>query len=104
MNITYSTRQHRLYTAKGFDLKRYTELVEDANQLRSEIKAVASEYDVDWDEREELKKAGIGEGKQEVIKEELKEERKKHKNKEEQEDDDDGDNDGKKSGDKKKDD
>lgn len=50
LNLTISRRQNKLYQARGFDLHRWENLIEEANSLRKEIKAVASEYDVDWDE------------------------------------------------------
>ncbi|MCJ1476596.1 hypothetical protein MMC13_005262 [Lambiella insularis] len=50
LNLTISRRQTKLYQAKGFDLHRWGALVEEGNALRNEIKAIASEYDVDWDE------------------------------------------------------
>lgn len=50
LNFTISRRQNKLYQAKGLDLHRWENLVEEANALRKEIKAVASEYDVEWDE------------------------------------------------------
>lgn len=50
MNLTVSRRQNKLYQARGFDLQRWESLTDEANTLRKEIKAVAREYDVDWDE------------------------------------------------------
>lgn len=50
LNLTISRRQTKLYQAKGFDLQRWESLIEEGNSLRNEIKAVAKEYDVDWDE------------------------------------------------------
>ena len=50
LNLTISRRQTKLYQAKGFDLHKWKALVEEGNALRQEIKAVASEYDVEWDE------------------------------------------------------
>ncbi|KAH0845607.1 hypothetical protein AYO21_05532 [Fonsecaea monophora] len=50
MNLTISRRQSRLYELKGFDPQKWEALIEEANALRREIKAVASEYDVEWDE------------------------------------------------------
>lgn len=50
MNLTVSRRQNKLYQARGFDLHRWESLTDEANALRKEIKAVAREYDVDWDE------------------------------------------------------
>lgn len=54
MNVTVSRRQNALYEAKGFDMQRWEQLVHEANALRREIKTVASEYDVDWDEMKDL--------------------------------------------------
>lgn len=50
MNITISRRQSKLYEAKGFNVDRWDSLVEEGNAIRKEIKAVAAEYDVEWDE------------------------------------------------------
>ena len=54
LNLTISRRQHKLYEAKGFDLPHWEMLLEEANALRKEIKAVASEYDVEWREAKEV--------------------------------------------------
>ena len=51
MNLTVSKRQSKLYQVRGFDLGRWESLVEEGNALRKEIKNVAKEYDVDWDEK-----------------------------------------------------
>ena len=50
LNLTISRRQTKLYHTRGFDLQKWEALVEEGNALRKEIKAVASEYDVEWDE------------------------------------------------------
>jgi len=50
LNLNISRRQTKLYQAKGFDVHRWEALVEEGNAVRKEIKAIASEYDVDWDE------------------------------------------------------
>lgn len=50
LNLTISRRQTKLYQSKGFDLQKWEALVEEGNTLRKEIKAIAREYDVDWDE------------------------------------------------------
>jgi calcium uniporter protein, mitochondrial len=50
LNITVSSRQNKLYQAKGFNIQEWETLLEDANAMRREIKAVAHEYDVEWDE------------------------------------------------------
>lgn len=54
MNITVSRRQNALYEEKGFDLERWEQLVQEANALRREIKVIAIEYDVDWDEAKDV--------------------------------------------------
>ncbi|KAI4166632.1 MAG: hypothetical protein LQ343_007887 [Gyalolechia ehrenbergii] len=55
LNLTISRRQTKLYNLRGFDLPRWEGLIEEANALRKEIKQVASEYDVEWDERSDEK-------------------------------------------------
>lgn len=55
MNITISRRQSKLYEQRGFDLQKWEALIEEGNAFRKEIKAVASEYDVDWDEQADEK-------------------------------------------------
>lgn len=65
-------------------------MIEEANALRKEIKAIASEYDVDWDET-------VDEQDQ-VVTKSLKEERDKKKangGSKDKEKDDDGDDGGK---------
>ncbi|KLU86883.1 hypothetical protein MAPG_05890 [Magnaporthiopsis poae ATCC 64411] len=54
MNVTVSRRRTALYEARGFDVARWEQLVREANALRAEIKQVAQEYDVDWDEAADL--------------------------------------------------
>jgi hypothetical protein len=82
-----SRRQNALYQQKGFDLQKWEALIEEANALRREIKQVANEYDVEWDERQD-------EGSEEVHYA-LKEERDKRKKKNKGDDEDDGDSKGK---------
>ncbi|KAL9121489.1 MAG: hypothetical protein Q9187_001955 [Circinaria calcarea] len=53
--VGWCRRQTKLYAAKGFDLAKWEALIEEGNVLRKEIKAVASEYDVDWDEKADEK-------------------------------------------------
>ena len=50
LNLTISRRQTKLYQVKGFDIQRWESLIEEGNALRKEIKTIAQEYDVDWDE------------------------------------------------------
>lgn len=40
-----------LYEKHSFDVGKWEALIEEANALRREIKAVADEYDVEWDEK-----------------------------------------------------
>ncbi|KAM6516293.1 hypothetical protein FALCPG4_014482 [Fusarium falciforme] len=54
MRVTVSKRQTALYQERGFNQQKWEQLVHEANTLRNEIKVVASEYDVDWDENKDL--------------------------------------------------
>jgi hypothetical protein len=82
MNFTVNRRQQKLYAQHNFDLRKWESLIEDGNSLRREIKAVANEYDVEWDE--------LKEEKDEKVVEALKKERKKkEKTKKADKDDDD---------------
>jgi hypothetical protein len=72
MNLTISRRQSKLYEAKGFDVRKWEDLIDEGNTLRKEIKAVAQEYDVEWDER--------ADEKSEKVMEALREDREKKKN------------------------
>lgn len=80
MNFTISRRQQKLYQQHNFDLRKWEMLIDDGNSLRREIKAVANEYDVEWDE--------LQEEKDEKVAEALKKERKKQKKGEEAKDED----------------
>ena len=53
MNFTVSKRQSTLYEKRGFDLPTWECLVEEGNRLRREIKMVADEYDVEWNEKKD---------------------------------------------------
>ena len=81
MNLTVSRRQQRLYDSRGFNLDKYNSLVADGNSLRKEIMAVASEYDVEWDEKRDAQ--------DEKVVEALKEHRDAKKKKKKDDDDDD---------------
>ena len=59
MNLTISRRRAKLYESKGFDLGRWEGLIEEANAYRAEIKGIAKEYDVDWDELEDERDEGV---------------------------------------------
>ncbi|KAH9908191.1 siderophore biosynthesis protein [Xylariomycetidae sp. FL2044] len=54
LKITVSRRQNALYQARGLDIQKWEALVADANALRREVRIVAEEYDVDWDETRDL--------------------------------------------------
>jgi calcium uniporter protein, mitochondrial len=85
MNFTISRRQSKLYAARGFDLEKWQSLIEDGNALRKEIKAVANEYDVEWDERED---EFIDDKVTEALRKEREKGKKKGKDGEGEEDDD----------------
>lgn len=97
MNFTVSRRQSHFYEQKGFNLSLWEGLVEEGNRLRREIKMVADEYDVEWDERQDEK--------DEKVSKALRQERKKRnggkeegEEEEEEDDDDDEDEDKEKKG------
>lgn len=85
LNLTISRRQSKLYEARGFNLSRWEGLIEDGNAIRKEIKAVAAEYDVEWDER--------ADEQDEAVTKALRKERKNGKNESPKKDADDDDDD-----------
>ncbi|GAP92241.1 putative amino acid permease protein [Rosellinia necatrix] len=54
LKITVSRRQNVLYQARGFEPQKWEALTHDANEVRREIRIIAEEYDVDWDEMKDL--------------------------------------------------
>jgi hypothetical protein len=78
LHMTVSHRQTQLYTARGFDAQKWQNLIDDANALRKEIKIIANEYDVEWDETKD--------SVSETVHQALREERKKQKSKDDQDD------------------
>jgi hypothetical protein len=81
MNFTISRRQSKLYASHNFDLRKWESLIEEGNSLRKEIKAVANEYDVEWDEMEDEK--------DETVAEALRKERKRQRSEKEDDESDD---------------
>ncbi len=53
LNLTISRRQAKLYQERKFDPEKWQALVDEANALRREVKVIADEYDVDWDEKQD---------------------------------------------------
>jgi len=47
---TTSNRQQKLYSLRGFNIEHYQDLIEDAKALRKDIKRVAWDYDLTWDQ------------------------------------------------------
>lgn len=68
LNLTISRRQTKLYQKKGFDIQKWDTLIEEANGYRKEIKQIANEYDVDWDETEDEKDERVTEAMRRVRK------------------------------------
>jgi len=79
MNFTISRRQQKLYQQHNFDLRKWEVLIEDGNALRKEIKAIANEYDVEWDEMKEEKDEKVAEA--------LRKDRKRKEGKKDKDDD-----------------
>ncbi|KAI9035514.1 uncharacterized protein KD926_003411 [Aspergillus affinis] len=82
LDFTINARQKKLYQAKGVDLNMWESLIDEGNTLRKEIKLIAAEYDVYWDEKKDEQ--------DERVTEALKKER-THKNGSKRKDDLDGD-------------
>lgn len=81
LHLTVSHRQSQLYASRGFDAQKWQNLIDEANSLRKEIKTIANEYDVEWDEtKDEVS---------ETVHQALREERQKQKSKEDKEDEED---------------
>lgn len=80
LHLTVSHRQSQLYAARGFDAQKWQNLIDDANALRKEIKLIANEYDVDWDETKD--------SVSETVHKALRDERKKQKRKIDSEEED----------------
>lgn len=66
LNLTISRRQTKLYQQKGFEIQRWDNLIDEANGYRKEIKQIASEYDVDWDETQDEKDEKVTEAMRKV--------------------------------------
>ena len=64
--MTISRKQAKLYQEKGFDSGRWDQLIEEANAYRKEIKQIAAEYDVDWDEKADEKDEKVTEAMRKV--------------------------------------
>lgn len=85
LNLTISRRQTKLYQQKGFDIQKWDSLIEEANGYRKEIKQIASEYDVDWDETQDEKDERVTEAMRKV-RSDKKSERKEKGGKEDEDD------------------
>lgn len=85
LNLTITRKQAKLYQQKGFDLQKWDSLIEEANAYRREIKQIANEYDVEWDEKADEKHEHVAE----AMKQGRKDKKSQRKNKEEKEEEDD---------------
>ncbi|MCO5549518.1 hypothetical protein L7F22_002990 [Adiantum nelumboides] len=47
---TTTRRQQRLYIEKGLNMDRYEELIDECKELRKQIRKVAEDYDLEWDQ------------------------------------------------------
>ncbi len=85
LNLTISRRQTKLYQQKGFNIQKWDSLIEEANGYRKEIKQIASEYDVDWDETQDEEDERVTEAMRKV-RSDKRSERKEKEGKEDDED------------------
>ncbi|KNG82666.1 hypothetical protein ANOM_010121 [Aspergillus nomiae NRRL 13137] len=53
LDFTINARQKKLYEREGVDLHEWESLIDEGNLLRKEIKTIAAEYDVVWDEKKD---------------------------------------------------
>ncbi|KAF5856077.1 hypothetical protein ETB97_007955 [Aspergillus alliaceus] len=53
LDFTINARQKKLYQTKGVDLQEWESLIDEGNLLRKEIKTIAAEYNVVWDEKKD---------------------------------------------------
>lgn len=86
LDFTISARQRKLYQTRGVDLRMWESLIDEGNTIRKEIKNIAAEYDVEWDE--------IQDEQDERVTNALRKERHNKNGNREQRNDDDGDGDG----------
>ena len=86
LNLTISRRQTKLYQQKGFDIQKWDTLLEEANIYRKEIKQIASEYDVDWDETQDEKDVRVTEAMRKVRKDKESDRKEKDVDEDEKED------------------
>ncbi|KAL6717641.1 hypothetical protein ACLMJK_005556 [Lecanora helva] len=84
LNLTISRKQSKLYSDRGFDLQKWDYLIQEANAYRREIKQIATEYDVEWDEKADEKDEKVTEAMRKVRSDKKAERKDKH----EKEDDD----------------
>jgi hypothetical protein len=89
LSLTISKRQSKLYEQKGFDIRKWEVLLEEANAIRREIKAVAGEYDVEWDEVKDEHDPEVANALREDRKKNQNGQKKKKGDKEDEDEDDD---------------
>lgn len=90
LDFTISARQRKLYQARGLDLRMWESLMDEGNTLRKEIKNIAAEYDVDWDEIQDEQDERVTNAlKKERRQRNGGKEKRRQKNEDEDEDDDD---------------
>lgn len=88
-NLSINRRQAKLYQSKGLDLQRWEALVDEANSLRREIKGVAAEYDVDWNEKSDEQDEAVTEALKKEREQKTRKSRSQSKGKGGSDDDDD---------------
>ena len=89
LDFTISKRQKKLYQMKGVDLQLWEWLVDEGNALRREIKNIAAEYDVDWNERHDEQNEQVTQ----ALRKERHQKKNGHSHRSKKDKDDDDDND-----------
>ncbi|KAL5362139.1 hypothetical protein BJX96DRAFT_176882 [Aspergillus floccosus] len=85
LDFTINARQKKLYQTKGVDLPLWESLIDEGNTLRKEIKSIAAEYEVYWDEKRDERDERVTE----ALKKERNQKNGSHRAKDKDDDDDD---------------
>ncbi|KAK4701139.1 hypothetical protein P7C70_g5097, partial [Phenoliferia sp. Uapishka_3] len=59
LDQSVSSRQAKLYQSHGFDIERHRSLTAEGRTLRNEIRKIADEYGIDWDENLKTQGAAV---------------------------------------------
>lgn len=55
LSTSILSRRQALYAARGFDVQRWSDLMDERKTLRREIQKIAMDYEVGWNEGDRIK-------------------------------------------------